>query len=205
MFDASRTGYSVPRSLPGVATNGSPSRSSGPRLSPPSKDDGSSSHRLQLFYRDPFRHRPLPRRRRTASGFGSSSHGVLRPSSERAPVDRHVAGVPPPTPTLHGLSQTLEGFPHRHLRVCFAPLPLMGFRPSRAFPSHRTLLGSSPSDTLSTFPHRLRRTSSRVPRALCPTRVRCRSGSIASLVGPMLSWASPLPRHPTARAGDANE
>jgi hypothetical protein len=60
MFGASRTGYSVPRSLLGVATNGSPSRFSGPRLSPSSKDDGSSSHRLQLFYRDPFRHRLLP-------------------------------------------------------------------------------------------------------------------------------------------------
>jgi hypothetical protein len=61
MFDASRTGYSVPRSLRGVTTSGSPSRCSGPRLSPSSEDDGSSSHRLQLFYRDPFRHRLRPR------------------------------------------------------------------------------------------------------------------------------------------------
>jgi hypothetical protein len=120
-------------------------------------------------------------------------------------VIRHNAGLPPPTPTLHGLSQTLEGYPHRLLRVCFAPLPLMGFLPSRAFPPNRTLLGSSPSDTLSTFPHRLRRAGDRAPRALCPARVRCRSGSIASLVGPMLSWASPLPRLSTTWAGDANE
>lgn len=32
------------------------------------------------------------------------------------------------------------------------PLPLMGFRPFEAFPSHRTLPASSPGDTFSAFP-----------------------------------------------------
>jgi hypothetical protein len=248
MFDARRTGYSVPRCplrsirtpsgcrdapkdvlaasrevvvplrvcstravpairFPGpstaLPTSGSPSRCSGPRLSPSSEDDGSSSHRLRLFFRDPFRHRLFTAPQRTVDWLGSSSHEVLCPSSERKQVIGQNAEVPAPTPAPHGLSQTLGGFPHRLLRACFVPLPLMGFRPFRAFPSRRTLPGSSPGDTLSTFLFPLRRARSCAPRALRPARVRYRSGSIASLVGPLLSWASPLPRHSTTRVGGA--
>ena len=68
----------------------SPSRFSDPRLSPQSKECGSSSHRLQLFYRDPFRHRPFQRRHRSTFAFWSSSHEVLRPSSVQTPVIRHL-------------------------------------------------------------------------------------------------------------------
>jgi len=63
----------------------------------------------------------------------------------------HIAEIPISTPSLHGLSQTLEGFPHSVLQPYFMPQPLIGFSLFKAFPLLRTLPGSSPGDTLSAF------------------------------------------------------
>jgi hypothetical protein len=116
----------------------------------------------------------------------------------------HVVGVPPPAPTLHGLSQTLEGFPHRPLRPCFVPLPLLGLQPSRAFPSRPTLPGSSPGDTLSVFPPSAPKSFGLHPQGLVYGRgVRDRVGSVSSLIGSMLSWAFPLSRYSTSRGGSS--
>ena len=159
------------------------------------KDCGSSSHRLRLFYRDPFRYRhlrPVPQQAAVPYS-GGSSHGVLRPSNDTKSTTRHSVRVPPRTPSLPGLSQTPEGFPRRPLQPCFMLLPLIGFSLFEAFPLQPTLPRSSHGDSLSTFlqpllpSNRSRRASAigRAPRALCRLAVRDRLGSIASLVSSM--------------------
>jgi hypothetical protein len=129
----------------------------------------------------------------------------MRFSAHPAPKNSRLgtAEVPPPTPSPYGLSQTLEGFPRAFLQPCFVLLTLIGFLPSKAFPSRRTLPSSSPGDTLSAFPRSPRRVPGCALRALCPSKVRSRLGSIASLIGPMLSWAFPLSRRSMSRVGAA--
>jgi hypothetical protein len=51
----------------------------------------------------------LTRCRQADARSGSSSHEVLRPSSAQTQQVGVIAPVPPGTPSLLGLSQTLEG------------------------------------------------------------------------------------------------
>jgi hypothetical protein len=105
-IDASRIGYSVPRSLPGVALR-PPSRFSGLRLFPPSKESESYSHRLRTLFRDPFRSRPLARSTEVVRAQGSSLE-VSVPFSGRKSANRLLFGSTR-TPSLPGLSQAFEG------------------------------------------------------------------------------------------------
>jgi hypothetical protein len=92
-----------------------------------------------------------------------------------------------------------RGFdPHRASWPCSMPQTLMGFPLPKAFPSRRPPTGSSPEDTLSTFPRSIRRTIRRALRALHPAAVRCLHRGIAPAVGPMPSRASQPPLRYTA-------
>jgi hypothetical protein len=118
----------------------SPSRLSGSRLPPPSYEDGASSHRLQTPYRDPIRRCPngiatVARR----LSRGDSSHEVSGPSSVRRSVSRLDARIHPDAFPPRCFAHPRGFDPHRPLRPCFMPLPLLGFRPSEPFPASELL------------------------------------------------------------------
>jgi hypothetical protein len=115
----SRTGYSVPRSLPGVHSfRWSPSRSSGVRLHRFTLTcSGSSSHGLQALFRDPLGKPPISHAAGEPTTWDpSSSHEVFRPSSVHHPISRlsdleqQAASNQPPgsTPDRHPSSAFLR-------------------------------------------------------------------------------------------------
>jgi hypothetical protein len=123
-YRRSRTGYLVPRSLPGVYSfRCSPSRSSGVRLHRFTLTcSGSSSRGLQALFRDPRSKPPISHAAGEPTTWDpSSSHEVSHPSSVHDPMNRPSgasSSEPPQAPaagfhtgraSLYGLSQTLEG------------------------------------------------------------------------------------------------
>lgn len=168
-FDMSRTGYSVPR-LPcnaafrlvlGVFRN---------MPSPQSRDNGSSSLRLRLSFRDPSRHRRSPPPQQAEVSDPGSSHEVFRPYNAQSHANRHIVGFHPNAIPSRPFSDP-QGFnPRSTLRPYCMPLSLIGFWPFKAFPLRRTLPASSTGDTLSAFLLRHPKTPEPAPSGLCILR-----------------------------------
>ena len=148
-FDAVRTGYSVPRSLHGVDAytshpRGLPARACGYfRL----KKQPILPQASALLQR-PLKVLPISFRQPKSTSRGSrtevrspigSSHEVLRPSNATSSSGRHIVQLPHRTPSLRGLSQTLEGLiPDQPDGLVSYRLRSWGSAPFKAFPSGST-------------------------------------------------------------------
>jgi hypothetical protein len=163
---ASRTDYSVPRSLSGVRPCGS-----APEVFRLTRFPAHSRRRFILPQTSTPLQRPngcrsSPNHPQASNCARSSSLEVLRPSSDKSYASRTQgyeslrSAIPPrPFSDPRGLD------PHVTARPCFMPMPLMGFLLFRAFPHHRPRPSSSPGDTLPTFGRASRKKSGRAPRA----------------------------------------
>lgn len=94
-----------------------------PVPSPPIFTSGSSSLRLGPSTETPLDAAPIPQQPTNRSMLlRSSSHEVLPPFSETRSSESASATVPPVTPSLPGLSQTLEGL------ILATPCGLVSYR-----------------------------------------------------------------------------
>jgi len=119
------------------------------------------------------------------------------PTRDRACLTRYVA---PP-----GFSRPPGAFLlPRSPRPCFVPRPLVGFGPSKRFPSQR---GTGPLGPILPACRQLRRPGAFTPvlarlPGLAPSGSPYHSHEEVPATGPLLPWASPLQGFPPRRDGD---
>jgi hypothetical protein len=208
-----------------VLPEGSPLGFSGPRL-PPSRShvSGSSSHELPASFRDPLGHDPRDRSPTTsteAQAVETTGTGVppmrfpAPPAHE--PGESVIVPVPPGTPSLHGLSQTLEGFiltEPRGLVPCHRrswgfhssgrspAADLLRARrskiPSRRFPGHSEELPTAPPGPF------IPRQSVASSGVLHPPATRCPLELSVHLCGIWRPGLEPSPRRQNLRASGSS-